>query len=70
MYSRVGLPHSTSNMYNAMKDRTPLVLCSDHADTDREGADSHEDVDDWLEAVKAVRQMAVGGSRPPTDSAE
>jgi hypothetical protein len=24
MYSRVGLPNSTSNMYNAMKDRTPL----------------------------------------------
>ena len=52
MYSRVGLPHSTSNMYNAMKDRTPLVLFSDHANTDREGTDSHEDVDDWLEAVK------------------
>jgi benzoylformate decarboxylase len=52
MYSRVGLPHSTSNMYNAMKDRTSVVLLSDHADTDREGTDSHEDVDDWLEAVK------------------
>lgn len=52
MFSRVGLPHSSSNMYNAMKDRTPLVLFSDHADTDREGTDSHEDVDDWLGAVK------------------
>jgi len=51
MFSRVGLPHSSSNMYNAMKDRTPLVLFSDHADTDREGTDSHEDVDYWVEAV-------------------
>ncbi len=51
MFSRVGLPHSSSNMYNAMKDRTPLVLFSDHADTDREGTDSHEDVDDWINAV-------------------
>lgn len=51
MFSRVGLPHSTSNMYNAMKDRTPMVLFSDHADTDREGTDSHEDVDDWQNAV-------------------
>ncbi len=52
MYSRVGLPHSTSNMYNAMKDRTPLVLLSDHQNTTSEGRDSHEDVDDWLSAVK------------------
>jgi len=52
MYSRVGLPHSTSNMYNAMKDRTPLVILSDHADTTAEGTDSHEDIDDWMEALK------------------
>jgi len=52
MCSRVGLPHSSSNLYNAMKDRTPLVLFSDHANSDREGTDSHEDVDDWLAAAK------------------
>lgn len=52
MYSRVGLPHSSSNMYNSMKDRTPVVLFSDHAETPREGTDSHEDIDDWLEPVK------------------
>ncbi len=52
MFSRVGLPHSSSNLYNAMKDRTPLVLFSDHADPDREGTDSHEDLDDWMAAVK------------------
>jgi thiamine pyrophosphate-dependent acetolactate synthase large subunit-like protein len=51
MYSRVGLPHSTSNMYNAMKDRTPLIILSDHAETDVEGTDSHEDIDDWMEAI-------------------
>ena len=52
MFSRVGLPHASSNMYNAMKDRTPLVLFSDHANSDREGTDSHEDLDDWLTAVE------------------
>ena len=52
MYSRVGLPHSSSNMYNSMKDRTSVVLLSDHAETNREGTDSHEDIDDWLEPVK------------------
>ena len=52
MYSRIGLPHSSANMYNAMKDRTSVVLLSDHAETNREGTDSHEDIDDWLEPVK------------------
>jgi len=52
MFSRVGLPHTSSNMYNAMKDRTPLVMISDHADSGSEGTDTHEDLDDWTEAVK------------------
>ncbi len=52
MFSRVGLPHSCSNMYNAMKDRTPLVLLSDHANTTREGTDGHEDLYDFLEPVE------------------
>ena len=52
MYSRVGLPNSSSNMYNAMKDRTPLVLLSDHANSTSEGTDSHEDLYDFLEPVK------------------
>ena len=52
MFSRVGLPHASSNMYNAMKDRTPLVMISDHADSRLEGRDGHEDLDDWTEAVK------------------
>ena len=52
MYSRVGLPHSTSNMYNAMKDRVPLVVLADHASANSEGTDSHEDIDDWMEAIK------------------
>ncbi|MCH8266729.1 MAG: thiamine pyrophosphate-binding protein [Acidobacteria bacterium] len=52
MYSKIGLPHSSSNMYNAMKDRTPLVLFSDHVSTTTEGTDSQEDLDDFLEPVK------------------
>jgi benzoylformate decarboxylase len=51
MFSRVGTPHATSNMYNAMKDRTPVVVTSDHAETTREGRDGLEDIDDWLETV-------------------
>lgn len=51
MFSRVGTPHATSNMYNAMKDRSSIVVTSDHAETTREGRDGLEDIDDWLETV-------------------
>src|SRR6476660_9360976 len=39
MFSRVATPHATANMYNAMKDRTPIIVTSDHAETNREGRD-------------------------------
>ena len=52
MFSRVGMMHAASNMYNAMKDRTPVVMFSDHADTGGEGRDGGEDLDDWIETVR------------------
>ena len=52
MFSRVGVPNATSNMYNAMKDRSTLVIASDHIETLASGRDSHEDLDDTLEPVK------------------
>src|SRR2546427_7935652 len=44
MFSRVGTPHATANMYNAMKDRSSLIITSDHAESDREGRDGLEDI--------------------------
>ncbi|MBI4489490.1 MAG: thiamine pyrophosphate-binding protein [Deltaproteobacteria bacterium] len=52
MYSRVGAAHSTGNMYNAMKDRLPIVIAVDRADTTEDGRDGHEDLEDMLEPVK------------------
>ncbi len=52
IFSRVGGPHASSNMYNAMKDRTPVVMASDHRDVSRRGRDGHEDLEDWLESFK------------------
>lgn len=49
-FSRVGGPLASANMYNAMKDRTPVVILTDHADTQADGRDGHEDLDDWLGA--------------------
>jgi acetolactate synthase I/II/III large subunit len=52
MFSRVGVPSASSNMYNAMKDRSALVIASDHIETLASGRDGHEDLDDTLEPVK------------------
>ncbi len=52
IFSRVGGPHASSNMYNAMKDRTPIVIATDHRGVAQRGRDGHEDLDDWLEAFK------------------
>ena len=52
MFSRVGVPNATSNMYNAMKDRSSLVIASDHIETLASGRDSREDLEDTLEPVK------------------
>ncbi|HEV2687145.1 MAG TPA: thiamine pyrophosphate-binding protein, partial [Bryobacteraceae bacterium] len=52
MFSRVAVSHSAMNMYNAMKDRAPLVIATDHIESANSGRDSHEDLDDTLEPVK------------------
>ena len=51
-FSRVGGPLAGANMFNAMKDRTPVVVMTDHIDTGADGRDGAEDADDWLEAFK------------------
>jgi benzoylformate decarboxylase len=52
MFSRVGMMNASSNMYNAMKDRTPVIMFSDHASSTSEGRDGGEDLDDWIETVR------------------
>jgi thiamine pyrophosphate-dependent acetolactate synthase large subunit-like protein len=67
-FSRVGGPLASANMFNAMKDRTPLVVMTDHTDTGADGRDGAEDVDDWLEAFKQYtkwRWIAKEGNRIP-----
>lgn len=67
-FSRVGGPNAAGNMYNAMKDRTPVVIVTDHADAQADGRDGHEDIDDWLEPFKQYtkwRWIAKEGNRIP-----
>src|SRR5215470_16857427 len=67
-FSRVGGPLASANMYNAMKDRTPLLILTDHADAQADGRDGHEDLDDWLEPFKQYtkwRWIVKEGNRIP-----
>jgi benzoylformate decarboxylase len=52
MFSRVGVPNASSNMYNAMKDRSSIVIATDRIESLATGRDAHEDLDDTLEPVK------------------
>ncbi len=52
MFSRVGVTDATSNIYNAMKDRSALVVATDHIESLASGRDAHEDLDDTLEPLK------------------
>ena len=67
-FSRVGGPMASANMYNAMKDRTPVVILTDHMDTQADGRDGHEDLDDWLGAFDQYtkwRWIVKEGNRIP-----
>src|SRR5260370_6874589 len=52
MFSRVAVPHASCNMYNAMKDRSPLVIATDRIESAAAGPEAHEDLEDTLEPVK------------------
>jgi len=67
-FSRVGGPLASANMYNAMKDRTPVVILTDHMDSQADGRDGPEDLDDWLDAFKQYtkwRWLVKEGNRIP-----
>lgn len=48
MLPSIGMPNSMSNLYNAWKDRSALVVFSDGSDTALAGRDGFQQVDDWL----------------------
>ena len=67
-FSRVGGPLASANMYNAMKDRSPLIVLTDHASSQGDGRDGHEDLEDWLEPFKQFtkwRWLAKEANRLP-----
>lgn len=47
-----------------MKDRSALVVTSDHTERDSSGRDGHEDVEDWLETVEQFTKFRWLVNRP------
>ena len=48
MLPSIGMPNSMSNLYNAWKDRSALVVISDGSDTALAGRDGFQQADGWL----------------------
>lgn len=48
MLPGIGMPNSLSNLYNAWKDRSSLVVLSDGSDTRVSGRGGFQQADDWL----------------------
>jgi benzoylformate decarboxylase len=48
----VGIPHASSNLYNAWKDRSSIIVLTDGGHSEYLGRDMFEQVDDWLEPAR------------------
>ena len=48
----IGIPNSLSNLYNAWKDRSALVVFTDGSDTETAGRDGFQQVDNWLQPTE------------------
>ena len=60
----IGIPNSLSNLYNAWKDRSSLVVFSDGSDTEIAGRDGFQQVDDWLAPTEPFTKWRWAVERP------
>jgi benzoylformate decarboxylase len=60
----IGIPNSLSNLYNAWKDRSALVVFSDGSDTEIAGRDGFQQVDDWLAPTEQFTKWRWAVGRP------
>lgn len=64
MLPGIGIPNSLSNMYNAWKDRSSLVVLSDGSNTGIDGRDGFQQVDDWPSTTAAFTKWRRVVDRP------
>lgn len=50
--AKAGVPHTTSNLFNAWKDQSSIVVTADKTDSRIAGRDAHEEYDDPLDVAE------------------
>jgi thiamine pyrophosphate-dependent acetolactate synthase large subunit-like protein len=60
----VGIPRQITNLVNAWKDRSGMVVMTPRTPLDTHGRDSFEDIDNWLDFVKPVTKWRWDIVRP------
>ena len=64
MLPSIGIPNSLSNLYNAWKDRSALVVFSDGSDTTTTGRDGFQQVENWMAPTEAFTKWRWTVDRP------
>jgi len=64
MLPSIGMPNAMSNLYNAWKDRSALVVMSDGSSTELPGRDGFQQSEDWLSMTAGFTQWRWAVERP------
>lgn len=64
MLPSIGIPNALSNLYNAWKDRSALVVISDGSSTELPARDGFQQVEDWLSTTSEFTKRRWAVDRP------
>jgi thiamine pyrophosphate-dependent acetolactate synthase large subunit-like protein len=64
MLPSIGMPNALSNLYNAWKDRSALVVLSDGSTTQMPDRDGFQQLEDWLSTTSEFTKWRWGVDRP------
>jgi len=64
MLPSIGMPNALSNLYNAWKDRSALIVLSDGSTTEMPGRDGFQQLEDWLSTTSEFTKWRWGVDRP------
>ncbi len=64
MLPSIGMPNSLSNLYNAWKDRSALVVMSDGSNTELPARDGFQQLESWLSATTEFTKWRWAVERP------
>ena len=64
MLPSIGMPNALSNLYNAWKDRSALVVLSDGSTTEMPSRDGFQQLENWLSTTSEFTKWRWGVERP------